>query len=559
MKKNDVPSQMIGKEEVIKILKKEGLPPDILETPPSPEIGDFALPCFTLAKVYKKSPQEIAKDLAIKIKPRGHVSKIEANGPYLNFFIDKEYVAKTIIESKRKKPKVKKTILVEFSSPNVMKPFSIPHLRSTMIGNAIAHLYTFLGYRVVRINHLGDWGTQFGKMGYAFEAWGNEKELRTNPFGHMLKLYTKFHTAAEKNSKLEDAARAWFARLEKGDKKQRALWKKFRTLSLKEYAKIYTKLHIRFDSYAGEAFYEPYLKQTIDLVKKKGFLKESEGAFIVDLEPYGLTPCILQKADGSSIYATRDLAAAIYRYKKYRFDENLYIVDTRQSLHFQQVFKIIDLLGYPWGNSCKHIPFGIMTFQDEIMSTRKGTVILLEDVLDEATALVAKIIQKKNPKLKNKKKVAEDVGISAVIFWDLSHDRTNDIAFSWEKVLDFNGETGPYVQYTYARAASILRKAKKMGRPDYAKLTVPIEQELLRELAAFEETVQKAAHNYKPSILAKYVITVCQRFNEFYQQCPCIQEKDKTLAAARLRLVNKTKEVIRTSLTLLGMSTPEQM
>jgi len=551
---------MSFKHEVEKILKRENISPELLQSPPNPEMGDYALPCFTLAKTYKKSPDRIAQELEQKLKINKYIKKIQASGPYLNFFMDKGLYNKEIIEAKIKPKKKTKTTIIDFSQPNIMKPFNIAHLRSTMIGNSLSKILEYNGSKVIKVNHLGDWGTQFGKMMYAFELWGDKKELKKDPIKYMVSLYVRFHKEAEKDPTLNDRGREWFAKLEKGDTQARKYWKEFRELSLKEYKRIYKKLNITFTSWAGEAFYEPMLKDTIKLLQAKGLVVESDGALIVDLEKYGLTPCLIRKSDGSTIYATRDLAAAIYRAKNYHFDENLYVVDARQSLHFQQIFKVLELAGFDWAKRCKHLGFGIMKFEEGVMSTRKGKIILLEEVLDKSVQSVQQIIETKNPKLKNKGKVAEQVGVGAIVFWDLSHDRTKDISFSWEKVLDFNGETGPYVQYTHARSASILRKAKAMkGKPDHAKLTTPAEQELLKQLSIYQEAIEKAAEQYRPSILAKYLISLCQAFNDFYEKCPCLTEEDKALAMARIQLVKKTKETVQEGLSLLGIEAPEEM
>ncbi|MBI5798000.1 arginine--tRNA ligase [Candidatus Woesearchaeota archaeon] len=550
---------MLFQEKIHELLKKEKIPAELLQAPPNPEMGDYALPCFTLGKQYKKAPQEIAKQLQAKFKPNKFIEKIEANGPYLNFYLNKALYNKEIIEARHKKKTQKETIVLDFSQPNIMKPFSIAHLRSTMIGNALYKILKQEGYKVIGVNHLGDWGTQFGKMMYAYETWGNKEDLMKDPMHYMTKLYVKFHKEAENNPSLEDKGREWFARLENGDKKAKAYWELFSKLSLKYYEKTYKRLHVTFDSWAGEAFYEPQLKGTIDLLQKKHLVEKSEGALIINLEKYNLPPCIIQKSDGSTIYATRDLAAAIYRAKAYKFAKNLYVVDVRQSLHFQQVFKTLELAGFPWAKDCIHIPFGTMNFEDGVMSTRKGIIIFLEEVLDKAVERVEKIINEKNPKLKDKKKVAEQVGIAAVVFWDLSHDRVKDITFSWDKVLDFNGETGPYILYTHARAASILRKAKQTKNPNYAKLSTPQEKELLKQITLFEEALQKSADQYKPSILAKYLVALAQAFNDFYEKCPCLTEQDKSLVAARVVLVKKTKETIKQALSLLGLEAPEEM
>ncbi len=547
------------KKEIISLIKKQGLDQSLIEAPKDPKLGDYAVPCFTLAKKYKKSPAEVAKSLKEKLKPSKSIEKIENHGPYLNFFIKKQILNKSIIETKPKTKKIKKTIVIDFSSPNIMKPFNIAHLRSTMIGNSLYKIHKHLGYKVVGVNHLGDWGTQFGKMIYAFEKWGNKTQLKKDPINYMLKLYVKFHNQAEKTPKLVDKGREWFSKLEKGDKKARLYWKQFKELSVKEYEKTYKRLNVKFDSWAGEAFYEQYLESTVKELKRKNLLKESEGALIVNLKKQNLAPCLIKKSDGSTLYATRDIATAIYRAKKYKFHKNLYVVDVRQSLHFQQFFKVLELSGYKWAKDCEHISFGMMNFKGLVMSTRKGRVVLLEKLLDESVDKVLKIIKKKNPNLKNKKKVAEQVGIGAIVFWDLSHDRVKDITFEWDKVLDFEGETAPYIQYTHARACSILRKAKNNYKPDYNKLIDEKERNLIKHISLFEESVQQAAKQYKPHVLAKYIYELAQKFNEFYNRCPCINIDDKQLSKARLNLVRKTKDTIKQGLELLGIDSPKEM
>ncbi len=523
-------------------------------------MGHYALPCFTLAKERKKAPQAIAQDLAKKIKIKSPLERLEAAGPYLNFYLQQDLYSQAVIEQKTQaKKKNNKVITLDFSQPNVMKPFSVGHLRSTMIGNAIKHILTFEGYKVVGINHLGDWGTQFGKMMVAYEKWGKERDMLKNPVHYMVKLYVRFHEEAEKNPELIEEARAWFAKLEKGDKKAKTYWKQFRDLSLQQYQGIYTLLNVTFDSWNGEAFYEPQLKPTIDFFKKKAITEESDGALVVQMPDEKIAPCMLQKSDGSSTYATRDLAAALYRKKAYKFHKNVYVVDVRQSLHFQQVFTTLERANLSWAKDCIHIPFGLMKFEEGVMSTRKGKVVYLEDLLKQSIAGIAKIIKEKNPKLKNKAKVAEQVGVGAVVFWDLSHDRVKGLHFSFEKVLDFQGETGPYVQYTHARASSILRKASNRSKPSYGKLTHEKELALVRELSLMEHMIEQAALQYKPHILAKHLITICQRFNEFYQECPCTTVEDKGLGKARLNLVRKTKESIALGLKLLGITAPEEM
>jgi arginyl-tRNA synthetase len=548
------------KKSIVSFLNKQKLDPSLLEVPPSFEMGHFAYPCFSLSKEFKRSPSIIAKDFVNSWALPKNVEKIVAAGPYVNFFIDPKYYNQTIIESKFTKKKSRgKIICLDFSQPNIMKPFGVGHLRSTMIGNAIYGILTHQGYKVVRINHLGDWGTQFGKMMYAFETWGDETKLQNDPMTYMNKLYVKFHAESEKDSSLIDIGREWFAKLEQGDKKARYYWKKFSQLSLKYYDKTYKRLNVGFDSWNGEAFYEPMLKTVISSLDAKGLLSESDGAKIVDLEGYGLTPAIIQKADGATIYLTRDIAAARFRAKEYNFSKNLYVVDVRQSLHFKQLFKVLELAGDKWVKDCAHISFGLMKFKEGIMSTRKGKMVFLEDLLDKSVANVLKIINNKNPGLKRKAQVAEQVGVGAVVFWDLSHDRIKDLFFDMDKVVDFNGETGPYVQYTHARAVSILKKIKETAIADYTKLSHFSEKELLRELSLFEGSIESAASQYKPSIVAKQLIVISQRFNSFYQACSIQKEDDPSLRSARLALVSKTIDTLSLGLDLLGIKAPKQM
>jgi arginyl-tRNA synthetase len=548
------------KKDIVMFLKKKGLDPSLLEIPPSVDLGHFAYPCFSLAKAYKKNPAVIAKEFVETWNLPKNVDKVVALGGYVNFFLTPAYYNQSIIEGKfKKKNSSGKTICLEFSQPNIMKPFSIGHLRSTMIGNSIYHLLSFQGHKVIRINHLGDWGTQFGKMMYAYKTWGDDKKLKEDPMLYMVNLYVKFHKEAEKNPSLVDHGRAWFAKLEQGDKKAREYWKKFSKLSLQYYDKTYKRLQVDFDSWNGEAFYEPMLPGIIKELKDKGLLVESEGALIVDLEPFGMTPAIVRKADGSTIYLTRDLAAAQYRAKEYKFDRNVYVVDVRQSLHFKQLFKTLDLAGYKWHKDCIHLPFGMMKFKDGVVSTRKGKIVFLEDVLDKAVDKVKEVINEKNPTLNDKDKVAEAVGIGAVVFWDLSHDRIKDLFFDMDKVVDFNGETGPYIQYTNARALSILRKLNEKSKPDYTKLIGPTELDLLRQLSLFELSVESAANQYKPSVLAKYLIVLAQSFNSFYQACSIQKEEDGSLRSARLTLVSKTSETLELGLSLLGIRAPKEM
>lgn len=557
------------KKKISELLKKE-LKENLdynsmLEVPPDIKLGNYAFPCFKLSKELSKAPNLIAEQLAGMKKP-DWMKEIKAQGPYLNFYLNPEYYCKDVLISiNSKKTKygsskigTGKTIVIDYSSPNIAKPFSIAHLRSTAIGNSLYRINSFLGYKLIGINYLGDWGLQFGKVIVAFKRWGDEEKLKKDPIKYLYSLYVKFH--AQEDEALEDEARAWFCKIENGDKEALSLWKRFRDLSLKEYKKFYDMMGIKFNSFKGEAAYNDDLNKVIAMLKRKGITEISEGALIVELE--GMPPCLLRKKDEASLYATRDIAAAIGRKKQYDFDKALYVVDIRQSLHFQQFFRVLEKAGFKWAKDLEHVPFGLMKFKEGTMSTRKGKIVFLEDVINKAIASVLKIIKQKNPKLKNKKKVAQQVGIGAVFFWDLSHDRIKDLEFDWDKLLDFEGETGPYVQYTFARASSILRKAKiKLGTDvDYSLFRHPKELELVSLLDRFNEIIRDAAVQSKPSVLARYILDLAQLFNEFYHSCKCVgTDVDKELTSARLLLVSSAAQVLENGLNLLGISAPPEM
>ncbi len=555
------------KEEVIKLLVSAGvekpMAESLLEIPPDPAMGDFAFPCFKLAGKLRKSPVQVAKELEGKLKWSKGVEKIMAVGPYLNFFVNKgklmAEVLERILKEKEKfgsEAKGKgKTIVIDFSSPNIAKPFNITHLRSTVIGNALYKIFSAGGYKVVGVNHLGDWGTQFGKLMVAYKKWGKEGKLEKEPIEHLLKIYIKFHKEGEKELSLEEEARKWFKRLENGDKEAVDLWKRFKELSLKEFEQMYKRMGVHFDSFNGEAFYNDKMEAVIDEAEKKRLVKKSEEALIVELGER-MPPLMLKKSDEATTYATRDLAAALYRLKEYNPEKVLYVVGAQQNLHFQQLFKTLELMGYP-AEKFVHVNFGTMSFAGRKLSTRKGEVIFLEEVFGGAVRLVEEIIKKKNPALKNKKEVAEMVGLGAVFFWDLSNDRVNDIVFDWQRVLDFEGDTAPYVQYTHARACAILKKAKA-GKADYTLLKEGEEIALVKALGRLPEVVQKSAEEYKPHHVAKYLLEVCHLFNEFYHKHQVLVEEGK-LRTARLSLVSATKQVLANGLYLLGIKAPEEM
>ena len=539
---------------------------DLIEIPPDPTLGDYAFPCFSLAKELKKNPNQIAQDLSKQIKA-DFLTKIETKGAYLNFFVDKtlltQDVLTTVLQEKEKYGQSTlgkgKTVVIDMSSPNIAKPFGIGHLRSTIIGNALRNLLILQGYKVIRINHLGDWGTQFGKLIVAFKLWGDAKKLKKDPIPYLLDLYVKFHDVAEKKPELEDEARAWFKKLEDGNKEALALWKTFKDLSLVEFKKVYKLLGVEFEAYSGEAFYNDQLESTIELIKKKGITEMSEGALIVNLEKYTMPPAILRKSDGATLYLTRDVAAALYRKKTYNFDTMLYEVGGEQKLHFQQLFKVLELLGYTWAKDCTHVDHGLYLGSDgKKFSTRKGKTVFMTDVLDETINLAKKIIQEKNPKLKNKDAVAQHVGVGAIIFGDLCNDRSRDILFDIDKFTSFEGETGPYLQYTHARLCSILRKKKlSAGKITYS-LYDKTEQEIIKHLGRFSDVALDASHQYKPHILARYLLDLAQMINSFYVSHPVLQD-DKDLEKARLALITAVKIVLSNGLGILGITSLEEM
>jgi arginyl-tRNA synthetase len=539
-----------------------------IEVPPSVELGDYAFPCFPLARSLRKAPQAIATELATAFQPTALIKEARAAGPYVNFFVDRVAYTRAglgaILEQGSGYGKstegVGKTVVVDYSSPNIAKPFGVGHLRSTVIGNALYRIHDHLGYRVMRINHLGDWGTQFGKLIVAFKRWGNETDLTTHAIQTLYDLYVRFHSEVETHPELEDEARGWFKRLEDGDPEAQAIWQRFRDLSLQEFARIYERLGITFDSQAGESFYEPYLDQTIERIRQAGLVSVSDEALIVDLRPYNMPPCLLRKKDEATLYATRDLAAAMYRHEAYGFWKMLYVVGADQRLHFQQVFKVLELMGFPWAKDCVHVDFGLIRFHDEKMGTRRGNIIFLEDVLDRAVELAEQIVHEKNPELPNKRQVAEAVGIGAVVFTDLSTRRVKDVNFEWEKVLTFEGETGPYVQYTHARACSVLRKADQPLRSDvdYSPLTQDEAFDLVRLLTDYPAALRRAAENSEPFFVTDYLLTLSERFNKYYHNYRILTD-DAAVRKARLWLVKGVQSVIESGLTMLGIKAPEEM
>lgn len=540
-----------------------------LELPKQAEHGDFAFPCFKLAKTMRKAPPVIATELAEKISSADFLEKAEAVAGYVNFTLDKAFMAKAILTSIEAEKEAYgswtigngKRVIVEFSSTNIAKPFHMGHIRSTMIGNALYRIYKFMGYDTVGINHLGDYGTQFGKLIVAYKKWGVKEAVEANPIPELLTLYVKFHEEAEKDPTYEDDARAWFKKLEDNDAEAYELWSWFREVSLKEFDRVYGMLDVHFDSYAGESFYSDKMPAALTEMREKGIMTNSEGAEIVDLEPYGMPPALITKKDGSSLYITRDIAAAIYRKAHYNFDKNIYVVGSAQKLHFQQWMKIVGLMGNEWVKDCVHVDFGMVGLEEGSMSTRSGRIVFLEDVLKTAVEKTRQIIEEKNPNLENKEDVATAVGIGAIVFQELSNNRIKDYTFSWEKSLAFEGETGPYVQYTHARACSLLRKAPEgwnNGSIDYSKLTEKAEVEVLRMLRRFPDVVKDAAEKYEPSLVTRFIVDLAQDFNRFYHDHPILVE-DQELAKARLALVSGVRQTLKNGLYLISVKAPERM
>ncbi len=550
-----------------------------LSHPPSVEQGDYAYACFSAAKTLQKNPQELSRELAEKFKPSRFparfIEKVVSSGPYLNFFVNKKFYQKEIIDHILKQKESYghsrigkgEKILIEYSSPNIAKPFHIGHFRATIIGNALKKIHLALGYKCIGINYLGDWGTQFGKLITAFKKWGDETKLSdpiVEPIKYLNSLYVRFHEEVKQDPSLEDEARLWFKRCEENDREAIRLWKKFKSASLKEFKKIYDFLGITFDVVSAESEYNDDIEKTIALLKEKTPAKISEGALIVDLQSYHLPPAIILRSDGASLYLTRDAAALLHRYSKYQFDRMIYVVGDTQSLHFKQLFKLIEMMKYDWASRCFHVAFGQIRLKEQKLSTREGTTILLEDLLSKAISLIQKIIEEKNPKLKNKREVSERVGLSALIFADFGSKRIKNIVFDWDIILNPDGDTGPYVMYTYARASSILRKALKIKTKPGPRKTLqsPLssieERELIRYLERFPKTVQLAAQNFEPSYIASYLIELSKLFNRFYHEHRVIQE-DAPLQAARLKLVSAVRSVIQNGLHLMGIKEVEEL
>ncbi len=537
-----------------------------IEIPPKPEMGDYAFPCFKLARILRRSPQQIAAELAQKINMHPFLKRVQAAGPYVNFFLNYTTLAQDVLSSVylggtgfARKPGNDKTIVIDYSSPNIAKPFHIGHLRSTIIGQSLYNIYTYLGYNCVGINHLGDWGTQFGKQILAYKLWGDDTAISQNPIKEFVKLYIRFHDEAEQNPDLNDQARAWFKKLENGDREARDIWKWMGEESLKEFAVLYEKLNVSFDHNTGESFYLDKVPEIVEMLQAKGLLIESDGAYVVELGE-DMPPCLIIKADGTTIYTSRDIAAAFYRKRTFNFDKALYLTDYAQNLHFKQWIKVIELMGMDFAQDLIHASFGRVRLTEGPMQTRKGTSILLEELLNEAYKKTLSIIAERNPNLPDREKVAEQVAVGAIIFNDLYNNRMSDIVFNWEEVLNFDGETGPYLQYTYARSCRVLEKCPVdvTDDIDYSILDEPETISLIKSIYHLPEVITRAGAEYEPSVLSRHIMQIARNFNRFYHNNQIICEDDEKLKA-RLLMCYAANKVIKIGLDLLNMPSPERM
>ena len=557
------------KKYIASLIKVDGVSEEeicaAIALPPNSQMGDYALPCFRFAKVMRKSPVAIADELAKSVAPDGVISQVSAVNGYLNFKINKsglarEVLAKIAEEGERYGSSdvgSGRTVCIDYSSVNIAKPFHIGHLSTTVLGSALYKIYNFLGYRAVGINHLGDYGTQFGKLISAYKRWGDRDEVEKGGIHAVNDLYVRFNNEADEE--MEREAREYFRLIESGDREANELFEWFKSLTLDYVKKIYERLDVHFDSYAGERFYTDKMGPVIDELREKGLLKESNGAQIVDLEPYGMPPCLILRSDGASLYATRDIAAAIYRKNTYDFYKCLYVVAYQQNLHFRQFFKVLELMGKDWAKDLVHVAYGMVSLEDGAMSTRKGKVVWLEDVISKCVEKAYAVVNEKNPGLENKREIAEKVGVGAVIFGALYNNKIKDITFSYDRVLSFEGETSVYVQYTCARAASVIEKA---GRPacELTDIAEPGEEEfeVVKSLAAFPETVVEAAEKYEPSYVARYAVDLAQKFNKFYFDCK-ILTAEEGVKQFRLALTGAVLRTLKNALGLLGIGVPDKM
>ena len=542
-----------------------------LEIPPKQDMGDYAFPCFVLSKELKKSPQIIAEEIKDKIELDENISEIKVVGGYLNFYLNKEYFIKNVLnEVAEKKDNYGssnigngKNIVIDYSSPNIAKPFHIGHLRSTVIGNSIYKIYKYLGYNCIGINHIGDWGTQFGKLIEGYKRWGNEYNIEENPIDELTKIYIRINNLCKEDESVLEDCRNNFKKLEDGDEYCVNLWKKFKELSLKEFERIYDLLDVHFDSYNGEAFYSDKMQEVVDILERKGLLVESEGAKVVDLSEQGMIPCIIEKSNGSTTYATRDLAAIMYRAREYDFNKAIYLTSYEQILHFKQIFEVAKMLDLnkKYTSNLIHAPFGMVQLKTGKMSTREGIIVKLEDLLNESITRVKAIIENKNPNLENKEEIAKQVGIGAVIFNDLYNNRIKDEVFDWDIMLNFNGETGPYMQYIYVRTKSILEKAgyiPKIEDVDFDLLNNDTAYKIIKLIYSFQDTIMQAAEKYEPYIIARYLINLAQSFSTFYNENKILGE-EKKVQDTRVYLTYAVGNVLKIGASLLGIKMPDRM
>ncbi|MDL2224825.1 arginine--tRNA ligase [Eubacteriales bacterium OttesenSCG-928-M02] len=545
----------------------------LIEVPPKEEMGDFALPCFALAKVAKKAPQAIAEAIVSSPLPRG-IDRAEVAGGYANFFVNRQdYVLRVLTEAAEMgvdygKQNLGKggVVCIDYSSINIAKPFHIGHLSSTAIGHALYNLYNFLGYQSVGINHLGDWGTQFGKLIWAYKHWSSEKEVKAGGIAHMLDLYVRYHEEAEKNPTMDDEARAYFTAIENGDEEAMEIFTLFKDMTINEIMSIYDLLGITFDSFAGESFYNDKMEPVIEELKEKDLLVQSDGAYIVDLEAYNMPPCMILKRDGSSLYATRDIAAALYRKNTYHFVKSLYVVAYQQNLHFRQLFQVMELMGYDWAKDMEHVAFGMVSLADGgTLSTRRGNVVLLEDVLQTSIEKARETIEVKSPKLADDEKdaVSKQVGVGAVVFGVLYNARIKDIAFSYEKALSYEGETAPYLQYTHARCNSLLENGRDITAEPSLETLVDVDGAytlpVCKAMVAYKEALVDAMEKNEPYLLSRAIMDVAQAFNRFYYEVRIVVQEDPAGSAARLVLTAAVRDIIKRGLSILGIGAPERM
>lgn len=546
---------------------------NLLETPPEASMGDFALPCFSFAKVLRKNPKLIAEELAEGLLEQAEmlgIEKVEAVNGYCNIFLNRVAYVKQCLSLANQsnhgvaQPGAGKTVCMDYSSPNIAKNFHVGHLRTTVIGNSLYKIYEKLGYHVVRINHLGDWGTQFGKLIVAYKKWSSKEEIEEKGIEELMRIYVKFNQEKEEDASLMDEARNWFVKMEQNDEEALSVWNWFKDISLVEFERVYKLLGISFDSYIGESFYREKVPALVEELKEKNLLTESQGANVIDLSEYDMPPCLITKSDGGSIYHSRDIAAVLYRKQNYDFEKCLYVTGLEQSLHFKQVFTAVKVMGYDWAeDALVHVPYGLVSMAGAKLSSRTGNIVYAEDILKEAMERAMTAIQAKNPDLQNKEETAKQVGVGAVIFHDLFNQRIKNVEFNWEDVLSFEGTTGPYVQYTYARAKSILRKsgyASVQENPEinFKHLTDDAAYALVKTLSGYGAAVLGAAERYEPSVVARYIISVASAFNKFYHECPILTASEEE-KQARLALVDAVQKVLKNSCSLLGMECPEEM